>query len=276
VDEIGGAEWSGTVYPTHATELARQAAEDGYECVIAVGGDGTVHEVINGLMQVPQEHRPKLGVVPLGTGNDFAYGLGVPRSAAQALRHIKNAIPHRVDLGRLRDGRGRVEYWDNTMGIGFDTTVTLRSRKIPFIYGFPSYLLAVIQTILLDHDAPNFKITTDQENWSEELLALVLCNGSREGGGFLVSPQAKMDDGFFNFLTVKNISRPRMFRLVPEIMKGTHERFPEVSIGTFHQLEVESDRPMYIHTDGEIFAGFGVDVRQLSVEILPGALEVLL
>src|SRR3990172_6830669 len=72
VDEFGGADWSGTVYPTHAIELARQAGEDGYQMVVAVGGDGTVHEVINGLMQLPAEKRPRLGVVPLGSGNDFA------------------------------------------------------------------------------------------------------------------------------------------------------------------------------------------------------------
>src|SRR5512146_1688940 len=77
VYELGGADWSGTVYPTHAIELARQAGEQGYELVVAMGGDGTVHEVVNGLMQVPAENRPQLGIVPVGSGNDFAYSLGV-------------------------------------------------------------------------------------------------------------------------------------------------------------------------------------------------------
>src|SRR4030067_1060961 len=86
VEEFGGADWSGTVYPTHATELTRQAAEEGYELIISVGGDGTVHEVINGLMSVPPEQRPKLGVVPVGTGNDFAHNIGAPDRPEIALR----------------------------------------------------------------------------------------------------------------------------------------------------------------------------------------------
>ena len=75
--ELGGADWTGTVYPTHAAELARQAGEEGYQRVVVMGGDGTVHEVVNGLMQLPPEKRPALAIVPVGTGNDFAYSLGV-------------------------------------------------------------------------------------------------------------------------------------------------------------------------------------------------------
>src|SRR5574341_1261911 len=85
-EEFGGADWTGTVYPTHATELAWQAAEDGYGLVVAVGGDGTVHEVINGLLKAPPEKRPRLGVVPLGSGNDFAHNIGVNQNSALAAR----------------------------------------------------------------------------------------------------------------------------------------------------------------------------------------------
>jgi len=85
VEEFGGADWSGTVYPTHAIELAKQAAQDGYEMIIAVGGDGTVHEIINGIMQVPAQKRPRVGVVPLGSGNDFAYAVGMKTDPFEAL-----------------------------------------------------------------------------------------------------------------------------------------------------------------------------------------------
>src|SRR5512135_2434414 len=86
VEEFGGADCAGTVYPTHATALARQAAEEGYQLVIAAGGDGTVHEVINGLMQVPAEMRPRLGIIPLGSGNDFVHSVGIPLQPAEALK----------------------------------------------------------------------------------------------------------------------------------------------------------------------------------------------
>jgi diacylglycerol kinase (ATP) len=275
IADLGGADWTGTVYPTHATELALQAGEEGYELVVAVGGDGTVHEVVNGLMQIPAEKRPRLGVVPLGSGNDFAHTLGVSKDVIQALRQVLQGTPRLVDVGCLRDGRGRIEYWNNTLGIGFDTTVTLRSRRVPLLSGFPVYFIAVVQTILMDNEAPNLTITADDKTWQQRLLMLVMCNGGREGGGFNVSPDAKIDDGVFQYVGIKQISRARMFRLLPEVMNGTHLKFPEVSSGTFKQMEITSDRPLYIHTDGEIFAGFGVDVRQLKIEIIPGALEVV-
>jgi YegS/Rv2252/BmrU family lipid kinase len=275
VEEFGGADWTGTVYPTHATELARQAAEAGYDLVIAAGGDGTVHEIVNGLMQVPLERRPCLGIVPLGSGNDFAHAVGMNPDSAQALRQVLTGKPHRVDIGRLQDGRGRVEYWDNALGIGFDTTVTLRSRQIPLLRGFLMYLVAVLQTIALNHEASLLDVQTDRETFQESMLMLVLCNGAREGGGFLVAPQARPDDGVFHYAGVQRVSRPMMLRLVPEVMKGTHGRFRQVRMGQFNKLEMTSDRPLYIHTDGEIFAGFGVDVRRLSVELIPGAIEVM-
>ncbi len=181
VDEFGGTDWSGTVYPTHATELARQAALDGYELVIAAGGDGTVHEVINGLMQAPAERRPRLGVIPMGSGNDFAHSIGMTIDPPRALRQIFTGTPQRIDIGRLEDNLGRSEYWDNTIGIGFDATVTIRSRRIPYLRGFLIYLVSVLQTIILNHDAPRLSITSDLETWQEDILMLVLCNGGREG-----------------------------------------------------------------------------------------------
>src|SRR5512136_3064439 len=114
MEEHGGADWAGTVYPTHATTLARQAAEEGYRLVIAAGGDGTVHEVINGLMQVPAETRPRLGIVPLGSGNDFAHTVGIRSNPAEALKQAFTGQPTRIDLGKFDIGRRKPEYFDNT------------------------------------------------------------------------------------------------------------------------------------------------------------------
>ncbi|MDD2695478.1 MAG: diacylglycerol kinase family lipid kinase [Anaerolineales bacterium] len=275
VEEFGGADWTGTVYPTHATELARQAGEDGYELVIAAGGDGTVHEVINGLMQLPPERRPKLGVVPLGSGNDFSHAIGVDPRPEVAIRQALSGTPRPVDVGRLQDNRGRIEYFDNAVGIGFDATVTIRSRNFTYLRGFFIYLLAVLQTIALNHDAPRLTIKSDAGDLDEEMLLFVLANGSREGGGFLIAPMARPDDAAFDYVGICRVSRLMMLRLVPEVMKGTHTRFPMVRTGKFQRMELESDRPLVMHTDGEIFAGFGVDVHHLIVELLPGAIQVV-
>jgi diacylglycerol kinase family enzyme len=104
---------------------------------------------------------------------------------------------------------------------------------------------------------------------------LTLCNGGREGGGFAVAPEARLDDALFHYTAVRKVSRPMMLRLLPEVMNGTHGRFSQVRMGVFHQLELESDRPLVIHIDGEVFAGFGGSVQHLWVENLPGALEVV-
>ena len=273
--EFGGADWSGTVYPTHASELARQAGEDGYDLVIAIGGDGTVHEVVNGLMQVPGKKRPALGVIPVGSGNDFAYACGIPKDPAEALRLAMTGTSKPVDLALVRDEHGRSEYMDNTIGIGFDTIVTIRSRKIAFARGFMIYLIAVIQTILLNFVAPRMNIQTESEQWEENNLMTVLCNGPREGGGFLVASEAKNDDGLLHFASIRRTNRAMMFRLIPEVMKGTHGRFKQVRMGTFKKMTITADEPLYIHIDGEIYSGFGSNVRQLEIEILPDALKVV-
>ena len=273
--EYGGADWSGTVYPTHATELARQAALDGYDMVIAMGGDGTVHEVVNGLMQVPAEQRPILGVVPVGSGNDFVHAIGIPLEADRALQHALMGSPSAVDVGLLTDENGRQEYFDNTVGIGFDAVVTIRSHKLPVVRGFLMYLTAVIQTILLNHDPALMQVVSDGESWQENALMFTLCNGGREGGGFVLAPDAKVDDSILNYVMVKKCSRLTMFRLIPEFMHGTHARFPQVRMGACKSFSIHADRPMYIHADGEIFTSFGSNLKGLSFEIVPGALQVI-
>ncbi|MCL4259331.1 MAG: diacylglycerol kinase family lipid kinase [Anaerolineales bacterium] len=274
-EQHGNVTWSGTVYPGHAIELAREASEEGYERVIAMGGDGTVHEVVNGIMQAPEGKRPILGVVPVGSGNDFAHGIGVVKQSDQALRHALSGEASAIDLALMTDGNGRKVYFDNTLGVGFGAMVTIRSHRLPLLRGFLMYLVSVIQAIVVDHNPIAMKIQTDSESWEQKVIYLVLCNGPREGGGFLIAPEAKVDDGILHYAMITDVSRAMMFRIVPEVMKGTHGRFKEVKMGTCKKFSVSADRPLYIHTDGEIFAGLGTDVRNVSFEVLPSALKVV-
>ncbi len=276
VEEYGNADWSGTVYPTHAVELARKAGEEGYDMVIAMGGDGTVHEVVNGIMQVPENRRPILGVVPLGSGNDFAHAIGLPKQADHALAHAFNSEASTIDLGLMTDEGGRREYFDNTLGVGFDTIVTIRSHRLPIVRGFLMYLTAVIQTILLNHHPALVRFETDHEKWEDQVLMTVLCNGGREGGGFIIAPDFKVDDGILEYTVVRKVSRAMMFRLLPEFMKGTHGRFTkQIRMGSCQKFSMSADRPLYIHADGEIFTSFGSNLRQVALEMLPGALKVV-
>lgn len=272
----GELSWSGTVYPTHAIELAKQAAEEGCDLVIVMGGDGTVHEVVNGLMQVPEDRRPMLGVVPIGSGNDFAYAMGITQRSAHALAHaLKAENITTVDIGKMTDEYGRTEYFDNTIGIGFDAVVTIRSHKLPIVKGFLMYLTAVIQTILLNHNPASVKIQTETEAWEDRMIMVTLCNGPREGGGFMLSPSSKNNDGTFEYVIVNKVSRPMMFRLIPEFMNGTHMRFKQVRMGHFKKFSLSSNLPLYIHADGEIFTSFGSNLRKVDFEILPQTLRVV-
>jgi diacylglycerol kinase (ATP) len=275
INEYGNADWSGTVYPTHATELAKQAGEQGYDMVIAMGGDGTVHEVVNGIMQLPEDKRPILGVVPVGSGNDFAHAIGVPLVSDRALDHALKSEASTIDVALMTDEHGRKEYFDNTLGIGFDSVVTIRSHKLPFVRGFIMYLTATLQTIFLNHEPIKMQIEADDKKWEQTNLLLTLCNGPREGGGFLIAPDAKIDDGILHYAMIEDVGRLMMLRIVPEVMKGTHGKFKEVLLGSCLKMSVSADRPMYIHADGEIYTSFGSNLRQVAFEILPNALNVV-
>jgi len=269
------ADWSATDNPGHAAVLARAAAEQGFDLVVAAGGDGTVHEVINGLMRVPEKDRPALGILPLGSGNDFAHILGVPDDPAQALQACLAGQAHVIDVGLVRDEQDRLEYFNNTIGIGFDAVVTIHTRRITAIHGFLMYFLATVQTIFRNFTPMDLRVETDTESWEQATIMLTLGNGPREGGGFLVTPQAKLDDGLLNYASVRKISRLTMLRLVPEVMKGTHARFQQVRMGTCRKMAISSQQPLYVHCDGEIYAGFGTDIRRLVIEVLPNAIRFL-
>jgi YegS/Rv2252/BmrU family lipid kinase len=275
VEELGGADWVETTQPRQAIELARQAAEEGYQLVVAAGGDGTAHEVMNGILQVPAERRPCMAIMPVGSGNDFCHMTGMPGQADDALRQIYANPPGTIDLGLLSLGDGRREYFGSALGIGFDAITTIRAKRLKFIRGYPMYLTAVFQAIILDHDSPRMQITTDQESWEETVVMLVVMNGKREGGGFFVTPQAQPDDGLFDYAQIRHVSRAMMLRILPEVMKGTHATLKDVRMGRCRKLDLRSDKPLALHADGEILAGFDSTIRQLSVEMIPQGLQII-
>jgi len=137
------------------------------------------------------------------------------------------------------------------------------------------YLTAVLQTIILNHNPVHLNIKTDEETWEQSNIMFVACNGPREGGGFMVAPKAVNTDGIFHYAIIGNCSRLTMFRLVPEVMKGTHDRFKQVKMGSFKKLSLTSDKPLYIHVDGEIYTSFGSNLHKIELEMLPNALKVV-
>lgn len=275
VERYGNTTWAATEYPTHATELADQAAQEGYDAVVAIGGDGTAHEVVNGLMRNPEAKRPLFGCVPVGSGNDFSANVGIVQDPEQAMHRIYTGDVKTIDIMKIKDNTGHVEYVDNTLGIQFGAFATLHSHSITRLQGFMMYLWAVIKTIILNHDAPHIKMETDGETIEQEIQYLVLCNGPREGGGFFVAPDAIPDDGVLDYAMIRKVSRLMMFRIVPEVMNGTHGKFKQVKLGRFKKLKLVSERPLAIHTDGEILAGFTSQLTELEVNVMPGAFKII-
>jgi YegS/Rv2252/BmrU family lipid kinase len=275
VEELGGADWRGTEYPTHATQIAAEAALQGYDTIVALGGDGTVHEIINGLMKIDALIRPRLGIVPIGSGNDFASALNLPADAQAAVRRALTGTPRPIDVVLVQDGGGRLEYFDNTMGIGFDAAVNIRSRQITRLQGFLMYLTATLQTIAQNFDPIHMHVTYDGGTIDEPVLMLTLGNGPREGGGFMTTPDSKLDDGMLDFVWIRKVSQFRMLQLVPKVMNATHVKEKEVRIAKTTRLVIDADRAMPIHLDGELWAPYEADVRHVEIGLIPGAVQVL-
>lgn len=272
--DFGGADWQVTEYPGHAVRLARNAARHGYETIVALGGDGLIHEVVNGLMSIPDGDRPALGIVPLGSGNDMAFNSGVGMDSKVAVQRAMRGNLVSIDVGVISDTSGRVRYFCNVAGMLFDAASLIQSMRITVLRGFSMYLAAIIRAIIENYDATHFMMTVDGDVSELDLIMLTLGNGAREGGGFAVTPDAKNNDGQLDYLMVTPISRIMMLRLLPEVMRGTHARFGCVSLGSFRSMRLKADRAIPIHLDGELWTNYKDNVRQVSIEVLPGVLSL--
>jgi diacylglycerol kinase (ATP) len=270
-------DWVETDYPGHASELAEQAAKEGCDVVVAIGGDGTVHEVVNGLMRVKPEQRPRIGILPVGSGNDFAHNFGVPDSLDEAVRCLFGQQTRPIDVLSVTDGDGRQEYFNNTMGIGFSGAVNIATRSKKRWRGFMLYLVAVLETILFKPPAMQIECRVDDSPLLHKSISMFsICNGPREGGGFPVVPGAVMDDGLISWMIMRRLNRAQLLFFLPIVMNAGHLRFRRsFETGTARKLHIKSSSTMAIHIDGEVYGPWEADVREVQVTIIPGAIRIL-
>ncbi len=266
-----------TERPWHAAELARQAVLDGYDVVVSVGGDGTANEVLNGLMQAKQaggEHSAAMGVLSVGRGNDFAFGVGAPADLAAACRALVQDQRRTIDVGRVEGGlypQGR--YFGNGVGVGFDAVVGFEALKIKYLQGFLLYLVAALKTIFLYYRAPLVRIEYEGQSFTQRSLMISIMNGRRAGGGFMMAPQANMDDGLFDLCIAAQTSRLRLLGLVPRFMNGSQAVHEAVRTGQSKRVVVSAvEGALPAHSDGETLCAEG---QQLSVELLPQQISVI-
>ena len=262
--------------PWHAADLACQAAQAGYDVVVAAGGDGTVNEVINGLMQAKESgSKPSaLGVLCIGRGNDFAYGVGIPTDIPLGCSTLARARRTALDIGKVHGGDypdGR--FFGNGVGIGFDAVVGFEALKMKRLHGFISYLVAAIKTIFLYYKAPKVRIQFDSQELEIKALMVSVMNGRRMGGGFMMAPFALTDDSLFDLCIASQISRIKIFAMIPKFMRGSQAE--DASIRTLQTrcvtvTDLEGVLPS--HSDGETLCIAG---KSLTLEIHPHQLEII-
>jgi diacylglycerol kinase (ATP) len=256
-----------------AIDLSRSAAEAGYETVVSLGGDGTGQEVINGLMQARKAGPAGvLGILPVGSGNDFAYGLGVPLDVETAVEHLAAGQTRLIDVGFVHVDGVPDRYFGNGVGIGFDAQVAVESARVRRLRGFAMYFWALLRTLVFHYRVPTLTIDDGRRVYTQRALLISISNGRRYAGGFLLAPQAVMDDGLFDVCLADGMTRPRILSFLPKAMQGTHIHEPEVTMGHATRVAVSSEDDLVAHVDGEILC---TAAHRLEVEIIPHSLRVI-
>lgn len=227
----------------HGFELAAKAQKDGAERLVVLGGDGTLHEVINGM----DRRRSAVGIIPTGTGNDFCRSAGLPLDPLEALRVLESGQMRSVDLGKV-NGR----FFINMAGIGLDAQVAYEvNRHFRFLRGTAAYVLALFK-VLLTYGNREVELSLDGQTQRRKVLFVAVANGQFIGGGMKMVPPARLDDGWFHLCVAGDVGKFDTLLTLPKIYRGGHAKHPLVSFPQAKEVEITSTEPMVVHADGEI------------------------
>jgi YegS/Rv2252/BmrU family lipid kinase len=260
----------------HGIEIAREAIGAGFDVIVAAGGDGTVNEVINGILQAEEAGLGKaaLGILCVGRGNDFAGSVGIPEDLEGAFQALVDGEHKVVDVGLVSGGLfpdGR--YFGNCVGIGFDAVTTIEVSKLPRLGGFLSFLIAVLKTIFLYYKGPVVRVDYDDQSLTQGTLLVSVMNGKRLGGGFWMAPNGDPTDGVFDLCIADQVNIPRILTLLPHFTKGTQATQKEIKMERAKHVTITAlEGVLPAQTDGEIIC---VDGTHLDIELLPLRLSVV-
>ena len=257
----------------HAEELAREACADGFAKVVAAGGDGTVHEVANGILQSGRRE-VVFSTWPIGSANDYAYTLGMQHWWKHSRRgEVLATETLDVDVGRV-SSPGRERFYVNALGVGFNGMVTIEARNIRRLTGMPLYAWAFLKAMVKHFATPTLEIQFDGQGTVGPTLALTINLAQREGG-FPITPEASLTDGLFDYMHAGKLRRWHLLRYLPAMARGRlPQDHPLLHLGRARRIEVKSELPLCVHADGEFFARPEGGIRELMVEVMPGALRV--
>jgi diacylglycerol kinase (ATP) len=262
-----------TERPGHAGELTRQAAESGADLIVAVGGDGTVHEAVNGLMQSAPERRPELATIPRGTGKDFARSFRIPRSTAEALAVARDGATRTVDVGRAAftawDGTASEAYFANFAGAGISGAVAARANTSSKALGGKASFFWATTSVFLRWQNSDYEVTVDGEQHAGRMLEVIAAIGDQLAGGMRLSPDADPADGLFDVVLIGDATKVDFIRTLPAIYRGTYLPHPRAEVVRGRRVEVRTAAPLPIALDGE-----QPGMTPAVFEIVPAALRL--
>ncbi|HEU5348445.1 MAG TPA: YegS/Rv2252/BmrU family lipid kinase, partial [Ktedonobacterales bacterium] len=262
----GRGELALTNAPGAAEKMAGDAARAG-RAIIAVGGDGTLSEVACGILA--SGHCVPLGIVPAGSGNDYACEtLKLPRDPLKALDIALHGTPTPMDAGAVNE-----RFFINSLGVGIDANIAARAerlKRVPLLWGKALYQVASIYEVLFRYDhCPQLRVSLDGAGQDERAYALAAVTiGPTYGGGFRINPSADATDGLFDLCLIEKPAQLRALRLLPMVKKGQHSNQPEVRHLRVRSLILEADQPIFAHCDGEVFTAQRCEARILSGALL--------
>jgi diacylglycerol kinase (ATP) len=256
----------------HAIELARAAASDGYHCLVAVGGDGTVNEVANGILSSTNV-TTALGVVSTGTGSDFARSAGLERDYTAACTRLISPKRLTIDVGLVtyqRDGKAQERFFVNSAGAGFDAAVVKETERLPkFFGGTIPYVIGMLKALVGYRNKP---IVLKSGEGEERYRVLTVCvaNGNYMGGGMRVAPDAALDDSLLDVVVIGDFGKFELLKDFPKVYKGTHVNLAKVSVRKTPGVTIESTEPVLVYADGELLGECPASFR-----VVPGALSLV-
>lgn len=273
--ELGNVDWCPTTQPGDARRLAAEAVRAGASTVVAAGGDGTINEIINGLMAARHsEPLPVVAIFPVGSANDIAKTLGITGIEA-TLACLSNGTARTIDIGQVTDGTGWSHYFCMSAGVGIVAAIAAERNSIRHLRGPALYFLAALRTILKGPAPLQLTISFDGEQQEEVSVSALLANNSPRSGGFTLAPDADMGDGFLDILALREIGRElttlRLLQLLLAVRAGTHLQHEEIVERRCRDLALTTTQPLILQLDGEVHP---IAAGALHVNLFPGALRV--
>jgi len=245
--------------PKDGINLAN-ALQSKVERLVVVGGDGIIHEVVQGIVNREVE----LAIIPTGTGNDFVRSLGIPQEPLAALELLFEGRIRKVDVGEVNGS-----YFINVAGVGFDAVVVNEvNTNFKFVSGTMAYLLALFKT-LATYQKAKVKVSVGKQTFKTDSLLVAVGNGQCYGGGMKIVPGAILDDGLLNLCIVGDVTKGEILRTLPKIFSGGHVAHPKVVMLKGEEISIEAQPPLVIQADGEI-----IGYAPAKIRVLPQALKV--